>query len=119
AIPALLVTLRLEGALVTIDAMGCQTTIAQQIVDAGGDYVLALKENQAALHELVADHFALATETHNQQCRRVEKDHGRLEVRICQVTDDPAVLAWLDPARAWPGLQSIAAVTGTRRSGAT
>lgn len=119
AIPALLETLRLQGALVTIDAMGCQSAIAHQIVAAGGDYVLALKENQPTLHELVADHFSLDPITVNQQHRTVNKGHGRLEVRTCQVTDDPAVLAWLDPDRAWPGLRSIAAVTGQRQIGAT
>jgi predicted transposase YbfD/YdcC len=119
AIPALLETLRLTGALVTIDALGCQSAIAQQIVDAGGDYVLALKDNQPALHELVADHFALDDATLDQHARTVDKDHGRLEVRICRVTDDPTVLRWLDPGRAWPGLRTLVAVTGTRRIGET
>lgn len=119
AIPALLETLRLQGALVTIDAMGCQSAIAHQIVEGGGDYVLALKENQPALHELVVDHFSLDQGPHTRHHRTVEKGHGRLEVRTCQVTDDPAVLDWLDPDRSWSGLRSIAAVTGVRRIGET
>lgn len=45
------------------------------------------------------------------------QDHGRLEIRTCQATDDPAVLAWLDPDGTWPGLRSIAAITGERRIG--
>lgn len=124
AIPALLGVLALEGAVVTIDAMGCQAAIAGQIVGRGADYVLALKENQPALHELVAHHFAVAAadgwgglgcDAHEA----VGKGHGRLEVRRCRASDDPALLGWLDPDRAWPGLRTVAAVEGERRSGGT
>jgi predicted transposase YbfD/YdcC len=124
AIPALLAALALEGCVVTIDAMGCQTAIARQIRAQGADYVLALKENQPTLHELVADHFALvaAGETaglpHSYH-EAVGKDHGRLEVRRCWATDAPAVLAWLDPERAWPDLGGVACVEGERRVGGT
>lgn len=115
AIPALLAALVLDGAIVTIDAMGCQSAIAGQIVAGGGDYVLALKDNQPTLHELVAHHFAVSDT--DPIHRTVDKDHGRLEVRQCRVSEDPAVLAWLDPERTWPGLRSIAVVTGERRIG--
>lgn len=117
AIPALLKVLALNDATITIDAMGCQTAIAQQIVDAGGNYVLALKENQPDLHELVVDHFAVTQQPAGQET--VEKDHGRLERRRCWATDEPAILAWLDPQQTWPGLRSIAAVEGERRLGET
>ena len=110
-------TLALTDTVVTIDAMGCQKAIASQIVDAGGDYVLALKENQETLHELVAYHFAQGEGP--EGWRDVTKEHGRLEIRTCQATDDPAIIAWLDPERAWSGLRSIAAVTGERRIGET
>lgn len=113
AIPALLAALDLDGVTVTIDAMGCQTAIAGRIVAGGGDYVLALKDNQATLHELVQHHFAITDE--DAGYRTVDKGHGRLEVRQCWVTDDPAVRDWLDPERTWPGLRSIAAVTGERQ----
>ena len=119
ALPALLETLRLQGALITIDARGCQCTIAPQIVEAGGDDVLALKENQPALHEVVVDHCSLDDTGSKRQLRTVATDHGRLESRTCQVTDEPAVLAWRDPDRSWLGLRSITAVTGTRRIGET
>lgn len=123
AIPLLLEALALEGRVVTIDAMGCQQAIARQIRAAGADYVLALKENQETLHELVADHFALAAadgpDAGAPAYQTLGKDHGRIEVRRCWATDDPAVLAWLDPERAWPGLRSIAAVAGERRIGGT
>ncbi len=117
AIPALLDTLALAGTVVTIDAMGCQTAIAAQIVAGKGDYVLALKENQATLHDLVRHHFAITDG--DAWYRTVEKGHGRLEVRHCRATDDPGIRAWLDPDQAWPGLRSIAAVTGERRIGET
>ena len=117
AIPALLDVLALEGCIVTIDAMGCQTGIAARIVDRGADYVLAVKANQPTLHELIQHHFdgRAPDATH----RTVDKAHGRLEIRCCRATDDPAVLGWLDPEGAWPGLRSIAAVEGERRSGDT
>jgi predicted transposase YbfD/YdcC len=119
AMPVLLEGLALEEAVVTIDAMGCQTALALQIRHRGGDYVLALKDNQPTLHELVADHFAVGEPARNRIARTLTKDHGRLEIRTCRVTDDPAVLAWLDPEARWPGLRSIAAITGERRCGTT
>lgn len=119
AIPALLEALVLEGSVVTIDAMGCQSALAAQIVTGGGDYVLALKDNQPALHELVAHHFTVVAEDvaglTQDRHTTIGKDHGRLEVRRCWATDDPAVLAWLDSERAWPGLRSIACIEDERR----
>ena len=123
AIPALLAVLALAGCIVTIDAMGCQREIAAAILAREADYVLALKENQPTLHELVVDHFAqagaLADATlHQTRHRTLTKGHGRLEVRTCVACDDPEVVAWLDPAGAWPGLRSIAMVEAERRVGA-
>jgi predicted transposase YbfD/YdcC len=124
ALPVVLDAVDLVGAVVTIDAIGCQRDVADQIIARGGDYVLALKDNQPTLRELVADHFALVATggpdglAHDIQTTR-DKNHGRHEQRRCCVTDDPAVLAWLDPEQAWPGLRSVAAVTGDRRVGAT
>jgi predicted transposase YbfD/YdcC len=106
------------------DAMGCQTAIAGKIVAREADYVLALKDNRRALRELVGFRFRRAHETgfagpaHTRH-EAVEKDHGRLEIRRCWAIDDPAVLAWLDPARAWPGLRSVAAVEEERRLNGT
>jgi predicted transposase YbfD/YdcC len=120
AIPALLDVVALAGSVVTIDAMGCQTAIAAQIIAHGGNYVLALKENQPTLHELVAHHFAVVTGgdaagLNPDHHRTVGKNHGRLEVRRCWASDDPEVLAWLDPERAWPALACVACVEGERR----
>ncbi len=115
AIPGLLTQLDLTDQIVTIDAMGCQRAIATQIVAQGGDYVLALKENQPDLLTHVRDSFALASTGSTHACRTVGKGHGRIEVRTCQTIDDPATIAWLDPNGAWPGLRSLAMVTGERR----
>jgi predicted transposase YbfD/YdcC len=122
AIPALLEVLALSGCIVTIDAMGCQPAIAGTIVKREADYVLALKDNQRTLHEAVRDQFTCGDETgiadaalaHTYH-QTIEQDHGRIEQRRCWASDDPALIAWLDPAGTWPGLRSVAAVEGERR----
>jgi predicted transposase YbfD/YdcC len=121
-IPSLLAALALADCVVTIDAIGCQPAIAQHILDQGADYVLAIKDNQPTLHELVADHFALTAAAPANPAAplhtTIGKDHGRLEVRRCWASDEPAVLDWLDPEQTWPGRRSIACVEGERRIGA-
>lgn len=122
AIPALLEVLALTGCIVTVDAMGCQTAIAAKIRDRGADYVLALKGNQPRLAGEVADLFADALGAHagEYQVRAhetAEAGHGRVERRRCWTITDPAVVAWLDPAGAWPDLRTVAAVEGERRVG--
>jgi predicted transposase YbfD/YdcC len=105
AIPKLLEILELNGSLVTIDAMGCQTEIAQAIVDAGADYVLAVKGNQPTLHEGIVnffhDHFDDDfARTEARRHRSTNKGHGREEFRmyvICPVPDDlPDRERWAD-----------------------
>jgi predicted transposase YbfD/YdcC len=125
AIPALLKLLALEGATVTIDAMGCQTAIASQIVEQGADYVLALKDNHEHLHTRVRSAFADADaavgtalplanlEAHTA----IEKDHGRIERRRCRAIGDPAYLAFIDPDRTWKNLKSVVCIESTRRIG--
>ncbi|MDQ3492322.1 MAG: ISAs1 family transposase [Chloroflexota bacterium] len=115
-LPSLLDRLDLTGQIVTIDAMGCQREIAGQIVGGGGDYVLALKANQPDLHEDVIDCFAMAEQA-DASARTVEKDHGRVEVRVCETIHDPAVIAWLDAEQRWPGLRTIARVAAIRQVG--
>ncbi len=85
AIPKLLELLELTGCIVTIDAMGCQTKIAAQIVNQGGDDVLGLKGNQSALHEQVKEFFATATAggcagVDDEDTEETDQDHGRLDV---------------------------------------
>lgn len=120
-IRSLLATLAVDGCVVTIDAIGCQPAIAQHVLDQGADYVLAVKDNQPTLHELITDHFRLVIPAPDDPSVRrhttIGKDHGRLEVRRCWATDEPAVLDWLDPQPTWPGRRSIACVEGERRIG--
>jgi len=123
AIPALLNVLQLEGRVVTIDAMGCQTAIAQTIRHQAADYVLTVKGNQATLAVDLQELFAHAQATNFAQTRHtttqtVEKGHGRIETRQCWAVDDPRWLDWLQEAHAWPDLQSVAQITSTRQIGA-
>jgi predicted transposase YbfD/YdcC len=120
AIPKLLEMLELSGAMVTIDAMGCQTGIARQIVDAGADYCLAVKDNQPTLHQGIIDFFEKHLEDDFEGIRMrhhltEEKGHGREETRhymICPVPEDLP-----DRAR-WTGLKAIGvAITDTQRDG--
>jgi predicted transposase YbfD/YdcC len=118
ALPTVLALLALEGCIVTIDAMGCQTSIAQTIIDARGDYVLALKGNQERLASDVAALFAEAqavdfASIEHDFYRTREKDHGRVEVRETWVISDPTHLHYLDPEGRWAGLRSIAMVQAT------
>lgn len=115
AIPEVLRRLDLAKQVITIDAMGCQTMIAEQIVRQGGDYVLALKANHPELLTNVGDSFALAEAAAMVPSTRTEKGHGRIEVRTCRTITDAATLEWLDPSGAWPGLRCVAEVVGERR----
>lgn len=113
AIPAFLDRLALEGAIVTMDAMGTQKDIARRIVEKKADYVLALKGNQGALHE---DVRLFLNDRHvTENClvsSTLDGGHGRIEERICRVTDD---IAWLRERHPdWKDLNSIAAVTCAR-----
>lgn len=109
AIPLLLELLDLAGKTVTIDAMGCQREIAQQIIEQGGDYVLALKGNQKTLLEDVKAYFEQKNNYASWQ--ELDKGHGRYEERRCTATDD---IAWLRQEHEWPGLHSIAQVISKR-----
>jgi predicted transposase YbfD/YdcC len=116
AIPKLLAMLEIEGAIITIDAMGCQRAIAQQIIDQKADYVLALKGNQTALHD---DVRLFATEqkarqfidTKISQHETVDGDHGRIETRAATVIHD---VGWLQERHKWPGLTSVVIIESTR-----
>ena len=110
AIPKLLARLDIAGAVVTIDAMGCQKKIAEQIKRQEGDYVLSLKGNQGNLHDDVKTFF---TSSLSPDVASVSYDggHGRIETRSLRVTAD---IAWLQERHDWKGLQSIIAVTAKR-----
>ena len=116
AIPKLLAMLDLERATVTIDAIGCQREIAEQITQSGGDYILALKQNQptlyakvkALLDEAILEDFAGLPHARTQE---TEGEHGRIEVRRAWVTGEVQHLRLPEP---WPGLRSIAVVESRR-----
>lgn len=116
AIPRLLDLLAIEGAIVTIDAIGCQRGIAQAITDKGADYVLALKGNQSSLHDdvrvFVAEQEAIDFKDSTvSRDRSVDADHGRIETRDVTVIHD---VAWLQDRHAWPGLKGIVLVESSR-----
>jgi predicted transposase YbfD/YdcC len=116
AIPALLDMLAIEGAVVTIDAMGCQRDIAQKVLDKKADYILALKGNQGTLREdveLFADEQKANgfKDTKITQHETVDADHGRIETRTYTVIHD---VAWLQKRHQWPGLQGVVMVESQR-----
>ena len=122
AIPELLRVLALKGCIVTIDAMGCQTEIVETIIDQGGDYVLALKGNQGALHHNVQDLIAYAQETNFEDIAHdfyetVEKNHGRIETRRHWIISEPEFIAYLNPDGAWAGFRSIGMIEAERQIG--
>lgn len=100
AIPALLARLDLEGALVSIDAMGCNPRIAQSILDAKADYLLAVKDNQPTLHADVKSYFDTAPSDEVERVETLGKDHGRLEVRAHTVSH---TVDWIASQRSYPG----------------
>jgi predicted transposase YbfD/YdcC len=116
AIPKLLDRLAIEGAIVTIDAMGCQRDIAQKIIDKKADYVLALKGNQGTLREDV-ELFAAEQKANGfadceiSQDTTVDGDHGRIETRKTTVIHD---VGWLQQRHNWPGLRAVVMVESAR-----
>ena len=121
ALPELLAMLNLHGRVVTIDAMGCQVEIAQQIVHQGGNYVLRLKENQAGLHRDGAERFAWRRGPHpiDQEVvfgydDQVDGGHGRVETRKVWSTEQ---LDGLVSCERWPGLASLVMVEAIRQLG--
>jgi len=119
AIPALLDMMMIEGAIVTIDAMGCQRDIAAKILDKKADYVLALKGNQGTLCEdvevFVAEQKAKDfQDTKISRHETVDGDHGRIETRTTTVIHD---VDWLQERHDWPGLNAIIIVDSVREIG--
>jgi predicted transposase YbfD/YdcC len=134
AIPKLLDMLAIEGAIVTIDAMGkagqrfrqaqpdgmarrgCQRDIAQKIIDKKADYILALKGNQGSLREdvelFVEEQKAKGfTDTEISQDTTIDADHGRIETRTTTVIRD---VEWLQKRHDWPGLKAVVMVESSR-----
>jgi len=130
AVPELLEMLSLMGTIVTVDALICQrdipssgysngfvvgtlASLAQKIVDQGGDYVLALKGNQGTPHDDVVRYFDDPASNITTATPVVEGDHGRIETRTATVSTD---IKWLQDNHQWPGLTAIAKVDRTRET---
>jgi len=116
AIPALIEMLEIEGAVVTIDAMGCQRAIAELILKKKADYIFSLKGNQGTLCEdvkiFVAEQQAKGfKDAKVSRHETLDGDHGRIETRRYTVVHD---IAWLQERHRWPGLRSVIVVETTR-----
>src|ERR1043166_4242486 len=123
AIPHLLDLIAVEGCVVTIDAMGCQHKIAKKIIDRGGDYLLAVKENQPELEADVREFFewaeraAIAERPAIETNEMIDREHGREERRVASVSSD---VAWLRGiGKKWKGVQSIVQIEAWRSEGET
>lgn len=122
AIPRLLQLLDLTGCLVTVDALGTQTEIARQIVEQGGDYLMAVKENQGHLYADLEYLFQLERQQDFQHspftyAKQVNKNHGRLEIRQCWATSDKDYLAYPREGSQWFELKSLAMIVTERQEG--
>ena len=120
AIPQLLDMLEVSGCIVTTDAMGCQTAIAEKAIENGADYVFVVKENQGRLLETIRGLFDDPDEMRWVHCdyhKTVDKGHGRIEIRECWATSDQEYLQYIASRADWKALQSIAMVQAERRIG--
>ena len=110
AIPEVLSSLDIAGAVISIDAMGCQKEIAEQIIDQNGNYILALKKNHRQLQEEVSTWMEMRNpilESHQER----NLEHGRAELLQVYVSHD---LSLIDEALNWKGMNSVAMVKTTR-----
>ena len=119
AIPKLLDMLAVEGAIITIDAMGCQRAIAEKIIEKKADYVFGLKGNQGSLREdvelLIAEQKSRDfADSEVSRATTIDADHGRIETRTTTVIHD---VDWLRKRHGWPGLNAVVMVESSREIG--
>ncbi|HTX77241.1 MAG TPA: ISAs1 family transposase [Terracidiphilus sp.] len=114
AIPKLLDALELSRTVVTIDAMGCQRTVAEKIVDKKADYILAVKENQGHLLDEIKDSFQMLAA--DAVAEQIDCGHGRVEQRKCSVIAD---LSLVEKAAEWASLQGLVRIESERYHKAT
>lgn len=119
AIPELLKMLDIQGCIISIDAIGTQKEIVTTILEQGGDYLLAVKQNQGTLYDQIE--LAFGVDYGNEfkdapydYAKKVNKAHGRIETRECWVTSDPEYIDYVDPEGRWQKLRSLAIVKATR-----
>lgn len=115
AIPKLLEVLEIKGCIVTIDAMGTQTEIANKICEKDADYILSLKDNQPETYESVQlyfDDFVKSKDAKNEKCyaKTVNGGHGRIETRECYICED---ISWLSTLSRWRNLSGIGMIKTT------
>lgn len=122
AIPRLLEILDISGCIVTIDAIGTQTNIAEMIIDQGGDYLLAVKKNQGQLFDdmewlfSVDQHEGFNNEGYTH-IRKEDNGHGRQEIRECWTISNIEYLTYLRGYQNWKGLKSLAMIVSERTVG--
>jgi predicted transposase YbfD/YdcC len=121
AIPRLLAALDISGCVVTVDALGTQIAIAQQIIDAGADYILPIKDNQGTLHEdLLLLFEGFETEEYAQvlydSAKQISQGHDRREIRQCWVVQQPEYRAYLRRGPQWPQLTSLVKLLTIRQA---
>lgn len=114
AVPKLLKMLSLKGCIVTVDALNCQRSIAQQIIDQGGDYALALKGNQGTMYADVRQFLDDPATEIITAPPVVDGDHGRIETRVASIATE---IDWLQKDHQWPGLKAIGKIVRTREVG--
>ena len=115
AIPELLSILAIKGCIITIDAMGCQTKIAEKIISGKADYVIGLKANQPELSRGTRELFNLPPEEldlEEASYQETTKDHGRIETMVCRQLEINK--HWLPESERWPGLKSVIEIKATR-----
>jgi len=122
AVPELLRLLDISGCIVTIDAIGTQTEIAETIIDAGGDYLLAVKENQGHLFEDIQCLFEVDIAQRMKYAqynyaKSINKGHGRIETRECWATDWEEHLSLVRKRETWKGLKSVVRIVSQRQIG--
>jgi len=119
AIPELLKMLNIHGCIISIDAIGTQKEIVSTILEQGGDYLLAVKQNQGTLYDQIDLAYRIDRDNEFKDApydyaRKVNKAHGRIETRACWVTSDPEYINYIDPDGRWQKLKSVAVVKATR-----
>lgn len=114
AIPELIKQFELKNTIVSIDAMGCQKTIAKQIIDKGGDYIFSLKGNHSNLHDQIKLFFQDASSDLSEfdSYESTDGDHGRIEIRQHTTCDH---IDWLQGKEKWKGLNTITMVRRERQ----
>jgi predicted transposase YbfD/YdcC len=111
AIPELINVLDIEDCIITIDAMGCQTKIAEAIITNEADYILAVKENQKELYANIIDTFRFAEDKKIKSYEDVDTGHGRVETRLCTITNN---LELLTNVQDWRNINSLVKIESQR-----